>query len=332
MLRRTVPTVSLIAGLILACAGRAVLSTDAPGSIVDLPTSDVSIPLRLQTQYLPNVVRVHSKVLSGGLPEGEEAFDELVELGVRTIISVDGAIPDVGAAKKAGMAYVHLPHGYDGIPDERVNELAKAVRDLDGPIYIHCHHGKHRSPAATSVACVSAGLISPSRAVTVLEVAGTDPHYVGLYQSARNARPLATRALDELDADFKQQCDVPPLAEAMVQLSHTHDDLKRLSRSDWLTPAVHPDLDAVYVAVLLKEHFAELLRTEAVQNRPADFRLWLHQSRDAALKIEQALSQWSGASAEKIAPDVLQTCVKQIEVNCQSCHAKYRDVPETTGR
>ena len=36
-------------------------------------------------------------------------------------------------AKKYGMRYVHLPHGYDGIPEERIAELAKAVRDLPQP-------------------------------------------------------------------------------------------------------------------------------------------------------------------------------------------------------
>ena len=49
-------------------------------------------------------------------------------LGVKTVISVDGAKPDVDLAKKHGMRYVHLPHGYDGVPDDRAKELAKAVR------------------------------------------------------------------------------------------------------------------------------------------------------------------------------------------------------------
>ena len=31
---------------------------------------------------------------------------------------------------------------------ERLKELAQAVASCEGPIYLHCHHGKHRSAAA----------------------------------------------------------------------------------------------------------------------------------------------------------------------------------------
>ena len=127
--------------------------------------SDRELPAKIETLHLPNVVVVHPNVISGGLPESDLAFQELRSLGVKTVISVDGMKPDTLAAKKCGLRYVHLPHGYNGVPPQRIAELAKAVSTLDGPIYIHCHHGKHRSPAAASVACFAAGLIpKPNRA------------------------------------------------------------------------------------------------------------------------------------------------------------------------
>ena len=103
-------------------------------------------------------------------------------------------------------------HGYDGIPQERARELAKAVRDLEGPIYIHCHHGKHRSPAAATVACVSAGLIEPSAALSVLRTAGTSENYRGLYRSAESARKLDDALLDALQAEFPETAKLPPPA------------------------------------------------------------------------------------------------------------------------
>ncbi len=142
------------------------------------------------TKYLPNTIRVHSNVYSGGLPSGDAAFGELADFGIRTIISVDGAQPNVALAAKHGLRYVHLPHGYDGISEDRVNELAKAVKDLPGPIYIHCHHGKHRSPAAAAVACVAAGLVPDTQALAILKLAGTSRRYRGLYRSAENAKVL----------------------------------------------------------------------------------------------------------------------------------------------
>ena len=97
-------------------------------------------PTQIVSKNLPNAYRLHERVISGGLPNGEAAFRELRDLGVKTIISVDGAQPDVAGARKYGLRYVHLPHGYDGISRTRQRELAKAVRDLPGPAYIHCHH------------------------------------------------------------------------------------------------------------------------------------------------------------------------------------------------
>ncbi|MGE0610114.1 MAG: hypothetical protein AB7O62_23685, partial [Pirellulales bacterium] len=77
------------------------------------------LPRRLPVEHLPNAIRLHPKVVSGGQPEGEAAFAELRDLGIKTVISVDGARPAVPLAKKYGLRYVHLPHGYDGVPEQR---------------------------------------------------------------------------------------------------------------------------------------------------------------------------------------------------------------------
>src|SRR4051812_11985448 len=82
------------------------------------PVRPAALPAKIEllpTRYLPNTVRIHERVISGGLPEGDAAFEELKELGIKTLISVDGVKPDVAQAKKFGMRYVHLPHGYDGV-------------------------------------------------------------------------------------------------------------------------------------------------------------------------------------------------------------------------
>src|SRR5262245_6195509 len=200
-------------------------------------------PQRIESDLLPNAYRVADKVISGGQPAGEAAFAKLKELGVRTIISVDGARPDVELAKKYGLRYVHLPHGYDGVPDERAKELAKAVRDLPGPIYIHCHHGHHRSPAAAAVACVAVGFLRPESALTVLKTAGTSENYRGLYQSALAARRLDEKVLDDVKAEFPETAKLPPIADAMVEIEQTHDHLKALAAGGWKRVTVQPDLD-----------------------------------------------------------------------------------------
>jgi protein tyrosine phosphatase (PTP) superfamily phosphohydrolase (DUF442 family) len=272
-------------------------------------------------------VRVHENVISGGLPEGDEAFAELAALGVKTVISVDGAKPDVATAEKHGLRYVHLPHGYDGIPDERAAMLAKAVRDLPGPIYIHCHHGKHRSPAAAVVGCIGAGLITEDSALSVLELAGTSPNYRGLYQSAENTQRIDQAKLDALPNDFPATVDPSPLAEAMVQLEHTHDHLQALAANSWQMIAAKPDLDAAHEALLLREHYTEMLRTNEVMALDARFVELMREGETFAQTLETELAAWKKAGSDQPVPPPVAESLAKLTQNCKACHQQFRDVP-----
>jgi len=293
-------------------------------------------PQRISSSHLPNAYRLHAKVISGGLPDGDAAFEELRDLGVRTIITVDGAKPDVATAGKYGLRYVHLPHGYDGISATRAKELAKAVRDLPGPVYIHCHHGKHRSPAAATVACVSLGLIEPADSLVVLKTAGTSENYRGLYRAVTTAQRVDDKLLDALAVEFRETAELPPMAEAMVAIEHTHDQLKSLSQTDWLPPRGHPDLDAAHESLLLKEHFVELARTADVQAKPARFRELLKSSEMAASELEIALrmpaDRKDGKSIDGVAAQSARAAratreFDRITRDCAACHREFRDVP-----
>ena len=79
------------------------------------------------------------------------AFASLQELGIRTIITVDGSRPDVERAHRFGFRYVHLPIGYDSISEARRGASPRPCAHA-GPIDLHCHHGKHCGPAAAAMA------------------------------------------------------------------------------------------------------------------------------------------------------------------------------------
>ncbi len=286
------------------------------------PTEGVSHPVRLETVHLPNAYRLHAKVISGGQPDGEAGFRELQALGVKTVISVDGAKPNVALAHQYGMRYVHLPHGYDGIPEERARELAKAVRELPGPIYIHCHHGRHRSPTAAAVACVGAGLLPAEAAPAVLQAAGTGEGYLGLHHAARTARRFDDALLDALQAEFVELAPLPPLAEAMVELDETYEHLREIEDAAWQAPPKHPDLDPAHEALLLLEHFSELLRTDEVQHKPAPFIELLDSSEAAARELQSVLAD-GGEGGKALAS----TLLARIQTLCNECHKQYRDVP-----
>ncbi|HEY2415929.1 MAG TPA: hypothetical protein VGI40_27050 [Pirellulaceae bacterium] len=291
----------------------------ALGIAISATTALAAPPEKLSAPHLPNAYRIHEKVISGGQPDGEPAFRELAALGVKTIISVDGARPQLELAKKYGIRYVHLPHGYDGIPANRANELAKAVHDLPGPIYIHCHQGKHRGPTAAAVACIGAGLLDPAFAESVLKTTGTGTNYHGLYQSARAARPLSPAELNSVKDEFPETAAVPPLAEAMSAMEHKHDQLKQIAAANWQAPADHPDLDPAHEALLFREEFEELLRTPDVQKRQPEFRRLLTESHRAAKDLETAL--------QSKMPSTATTGLDRITKNCTACHQQFRDIP-----
>ncbi len=308
---QAIPRMLVGALMVAVAAGRSPATDKAPDANFEM----------LPSQHLPNACRLTDEVISGGQPEGEAAFAELRALGVKTIITVDGARPDVAAAKKYGLRYVHLPHGYDGIPQQRMLELAKAVRDLPGVIYIHCHHGKHRSPAAAAAACVGVGSLNSAQALDVLKTAGTSPNYRGLFASVQAARPIAADELDNLRVEFHETEKIPPLADAMVAVEHHHDHLKSIAAADWKMPPDHPDLYPPHEALLLAQQFTELLRTDAVQAQPAQFAKLLRDGEKAAYELESSLR------TEPRDTESNNGTFEKISANCQACHRQFRDVP-----
>ena len=280
------------------------------------------LPVRIPSDHLPNAIRLHEHVISGGDPDGAEAFRELKALGVSTIICVDGARPDVEEAKKFGIKYVHLPHGYNGISKERAAQLAKAVQTFPGSIYIHCHHGKHRSPAAAAVACVGAGLISQETARKTLPFAGTSEHYLGLYKSVEQTHPLSQKALSAVPADFPEVAEVPHMAEAMVEIADIWERSQTIPAANWTPPANHPDLVPAHEVLLLREQFTELLRTEEVAQSPDPVQSMFQASEKASLILEESL---------RANPQDLERANKAygtVRNNCAACHARFRDVEE----
>jgi protein tyrosine phosphatase (PTP) superfamily phosphohydrolase (DUF442 family) len=275
----------------------------------------------IQREGLQNLYRITDNLFSGSSPEGDEGFRSLKELGVKTIISVDGARPDVDRARKFGLRYVHLPFGYDGIPRQRVLELAKAIRELPGPFYIHCHHGKHRGPAAAAAIhlCLDEKC-SVEQAVAEMKRAGTDPHYTGLYAvPQRLVRPSA-KDLDQVPADFPEVAKVSGLAQFMVEIDARWENLKRIRAAGWKTPPDHADLDPPHEALQLVEQYREAGRLAQVKERPQEFRRALADAEEKASALERVLR---GIENRLLADEAF----RRAGTACVKCHAKYRDVP-----
>lgn len=271
-----------------------------------------------------NLYSLGPRVYSGSTPEGEEGFAALAKLGVKTVISVDGAKPEVDLAKRHGMRYVHLPHGYDGIRGDLQLRLAKAGASLPGPIYVHCHHGKHRGPAAAAVICMANDGWSPAQAEAWLRAAGTSTNYAGLYAVARDFKKPSEAALEAVPSDFPEAAKVSGLVEAMVEVDERWEHLKAVRAAGYLPPANHPDIKPANEALILWEVFRESRRLPAAAALGADF-VERFKMAEMEVKGSELLLR---AFADDPKPELrarLDQVFDLMAETCVSCHKAFRD-------
>ena len=302
---------SFVSIVLVATAGLALVqgfdeTTKKPVPRADGPTSKTFPELH-------NLIAVTERIYSGGEPAGEEALESLDKLGVKTIVSVDAARPDVDGARSHGIRYIHIPMGYDGVSPEAGAALARVMREVEGPVYIHCHHGKHRGPAAAAIAAIASGAADARQARAILEQAGTGKQYPGLWRDVAHYQPpLPDAKLPEL----REIAEVDSLAAAMAELDRAFDELKLCQKSAWRPPAEHPDLAPRAAAALVREQLRESARLLA-DDRDARFKAWLNEAEATASKLEAAL--------ENEQPQAATAGTKMLEKACERCHAAYRN-------
>ncbi|PQO43137.1 hypothetical protein [Blastopirellula marina] len=261
-----------------------------------------------------NLFQVTPRVWSGSQPHGAEGFESLEKLGVKVIVSVDGAKPDVAEAKKHGLKYVHIPFGYDGVPANAQAQLAEVMKQYPGQIYFHCHHGKHRGPAGVAIACLAEGSLTTAQAEAFMHQAGTSGDYAGLWKNvhefqlppAGTPRPMLV-----------ETAQVESLAAAMAGIDRVYDNLVLLSKANWKPPADHPDLSPVEEALLMREGLYETGRLLPSDKYDLKFRKLLKESEDIATGIETKLKagQTAGLNAD----------LAKLKQACTACHVDYRN-------
>ena len=271
-------------------------------------------PTQADFPHLLNLKQFSEQIYSGGEPEGEASFREMKELGIETVVSVDGARPNVDLAKKYGLRYVHIPIGYDGVPEEAKLSLARLMRETSEPIYVHCHHGRHRGPAAAAVACQLADQADHSKAIQMLQAAGTSKNYTGLWRDVGRFRPVPS---DASLPDLVSVAEVDSFDAAMASIDRRMDHLKACQKADWSPPSNHPDLVPSQEALLVKEDFREAVRKLDQHEYDTRFRTWMKSAENEAADLRQALEANQGADASVL--------LKKLGNSCKQCHDAYRN-------
>lgn len=262
---------------------------------------------------LHNVHRASPSVLLGSEPHGEVAFEELQKLGITTIVSVDGAKPDIRTAAKFGIRYVHIPIGYDGVNTEAAMALTRVAREIPTPIYVHCQHGKHRGPAAAAVLCIAAGTLTPDKAVGLMNRAGTGKNYAGLW---RDVKAFKVPSLEAKLPELVEVAEVESMAAAMAKLDRNFNNLKQCEKAGWKSPGDHPDLSPAAEALLVFEGLSECER-HLSQDHDDVFREWLKESvADSKDLIKSIEAGDTAKSTQKL---------NRLEEKCLQCHQSYRN-------
>ena len=278
----------------------------------------------LSLNGLENTYRYSERVYGGSGPYTATDFSELKQLGIDLVVSVDGATPKVQLAEKEGLQYVHVPIGYDGVSREAKLQLVKVYMETSGPIYVHCHHGIHRGPAAIASMLIGVDEMTPESGIAVLKQVGTSESYQGLYRAVENARMLSRTELAEAKP-LVSVATVSDFIQSMAAIDVHWDHLKLIRKAGWVATAEHPDIDPAHEALLLNEQFRELIREDrepiySGEDFPElqDFRCYLNDSVQQSAELEFGLRQ--GKSMK-----YLESQFQALEQSCVSCHEAYRN-------
>jgi len=284
----------------------------------DAPVSGrVTLDVPTDLPGLENVLELRPGLISGGEPRGDAGYASLRSLGIKTVVSMDAVAPDATRSGADGIRVVHLPIGYEGVSEQRAAQLAAAVRDLPRPIYVHCHHGKHRGPAALCVGAIGAGLISHAEAVSFMERAGTSPSYHGLWRDTDSASPLDDADLAGL-ARALPATDVPEgTAGAMALIDRAHERLWLVHDNGWSVPEDHPDLAPASDAGLIHNLLRSLTDSEEIDVHGQAYAAMLEEATDYAASLEQAIRSGDHTGSTDSLNLLLDSCV--------DCHSGYQD-------
>jgi len=263
---------------------------------------------------LTNIHELSPRISSGSGPATADDFAQLAASGVKTVVSVDGAKPLVELATQNGLQYVHIPIGYDGLSREAQLMLTRVARESEGPIYVHCHHGKHRGPAAAAIVCMAEGSADHARSAEILKLAGTSEKYRGLW---RDVAGFAPPSPDETLPELVEVAEVTDFIQAMSQIDFAYDNLIILQSHQWQPPTTHPELSAADELTLLAEGFKEARRFAAGDDHYAAMKQQMAESQALAVRAQDALSKNNTSLAA--------SCMAQLRTKCASCHEQHRD-------
>ena len=262
-----------------------------------------SVPKPPDTETKMQYQQLTPDLLVGPRPSREQ-IEELVALGIKKVISVD-ALPPESNLWGESIQVRHLPLGYSDLLRTHQLRLARELSIDPIRTYIHCHHGKHRGPAAALAALRNLGQLDQAEATTWLDRCGVD--YQGLRQAVHNAQPQSSENI-QAAMPLEEIVATGSLSRLMAEIDQVWDRLKKVpSPGD-------PD------ARTQKEdaaHLVDLFRMSSESAGPVDpaYPKQMQEAIDLATKLESQLQDGQDAPQLRAA----------LRSSCRTCHRAFRD-------
>ncbi|MBL22229.1 MAG: hypothetical protein CMJ37_05295 [Phycisphaerae bacterium] len=229
---------------------------------------------------------------------------ELTAMGIKKVISVD-ALPPEASLWTEGIQVRHLPLGYRDLPKPLQLRLARELSIGPVKTYIHCHHGKHRGPAAALAALRNLDQIDPAEAKIWLDRCGVA--YQGLRQAVQNAQPESSEDIQS-STPLQEVVATRSLSRLMAEIDQVWDRLKKVpSPSD---PKVRTQQEDA-------AHLLDLFRLSSESAGPVDpaYPKQMQQAIKLATTLEAQLQD--GQDAAELRSD--------LHISCRACHRAFRD-------
>ena len=269
---------------------------------------------------LKQVVAFQDDLFSGSRPEGEWGMKSLVELNIASIICVDGIAPEVERAREYGINTIHLPLKYNSPNKTQILDLCSAfmMNRLNGNVYIHCHHGKHRSAAAAALVSIALDLSNAQEMKERMQVSETSQYYTGLWEAVERQQLISMSEIVKNEKTFPSVVKPTGMTAQMIDIDEALDRLLLVEQSKWIVPKSHPDLAPTADAGIIAETFRSMQLDEESPFFNKNFVGETINAFHEASRLEQILN------TDTIDVKLFSEHLHRVEQTCIQCHKAWR--------
>ena len=161
------------------------------------------------------------------------------------------------------------------------------------------------------------GRFDADHALARMKVSGTAADYQGLWQEAKDARPLAEEALRADPAKFPSVAQVNGLVAIMTEIDVVWDNIKALQKAGWQIPRNHPDLVPAKESARLATLYGQMHSEPESTAKPAEFQDILKRSHEVVQRLDAAIRDNQTDAAE--------SAFTAVQKSCKECHKSHRD-------